>query len=71
MNPKGRASSPLRADGCNHAFRQRKERRARSDAPELAQPVHSLDARPMLELGSFPKEPRRSKGSLGDLQTNV
>jgi len=26
--PKGRASSPLRADGCNHAFRQRKERRA-------------------------------------------
>ena len=34
--PKGRASSPLRADGCNHAFLQRKERRARSDAPYLA-----------------------------------
>jgi hypothetical protein len=31
--PKGRASSPLRADARNHVFLERKERRARSDAP--------------------------------------
>jgi len=48
--PKGRASSPLRADGCNHAFLQREERRARSDAPYLIPPVHGTDARPILEV---------------------
>jgi hypothetical protein len=35
----GRASSPLRADACNHRFLQAKGRRARSDAPYLAQRV--------------------------------
>ena len=30
--PKGRASSPLRADACNHPFLQGKERRARSES---------------------------------------
>jgi hypothetical protein len=34
--PKGRASSPLRADDCNHDFLQRKARRAESDAPTSA-----------------------------------
>src|SRR5258705_7356591 len=48
--PKGRASSPLRADDCNHAFLQRKEWRARSDAPYLARPVHGPDARLILGL---------------------
>ena len=48
--PKGRASSPLRADGCNQAFLQPKERRARSDAPYLAQSVHGPDARPIWEV---------------------
>ena len=48
--PPGRERSPLRADGCNHDFLQRQERRARSDAPQLVQPVHGTDARPILEV---------------------
>jgi len=48
--PKGRASSPLRAHACNHDFLQRKRRRARSDAPYLRHPVHGSDARPILEV---------------------
>jgi hypothetical protein len=51
--PKGRAASPLRAGGCNHAFLERKERRARSDAPYLAQLVHGPDARPLLDVEAF------------------
>jgi hypothetical protein len=48
--PQGRASSPLRADGCNHDFLRREERRALSDAPYLIPPVHGPDARPILEV---------------------
>src|SRR5438046_232712 len=51
--PKGRASSPLRADECNHASLLGKGRRARSDAPYLGQLVHGTDARPMLEVEAF------------------
>jgi hypothetical protein len=43
--PKGRASSPLRADGWNHVFLQCKRRRARSDAPYLRETVHGSHAR--------------------------
>jgi len=38
--PEGRASSPLRADGCNDGPLPHTGRRARSDAPYLGQPVH-------------------------------
>ena len=48
--PQGRASSPLRADDCNHAFLPGKVRRARRDAPYLGQSVHSPDAHPFLEV---------------------
>jgi hypothetical protein len=59
----GRASSPLRADDCNHDFLKRKARRAQSDAPYPAQAVHGTDARPTLEVEAL-HEPQRAAGIL-------
>ena len=59
--PQGRASSPLRADGCNHDFLRREERRALSDAPYLIPPVHGTDARPILEVEALHELPACEK----------
>ncbi|MEO8426084.1 MAG: hypothetical protein ABI651_03130, partial [Verrucomicrobiota bacterium] len=66
LEPKGRASSPLRADGCNHAFLRCKGRRARSDAPCLGQLVYGTVARAILEVGvSYGPSPRIAAVSKG------
>ena len=44
QEPKGRASSPLRADDCNYDSPQCKGRRARSDAPYVSQLVRGTNA---------------------------